>query len=65
MFKYYNELIICNQLNNKNREQEELIKQLQKEKKELQYKYDGLLECKNDIYTKYQDTIISKSKSLE
>jgi hypothetical protein len=68
MYKYFNEVIVCNQLSKENKDiKKELDKskinfvKLKKEYNDLQYKYDGLLECKNDIYTKYQNSIVKNS----
>ena len=63
MIKYFNEVIICNVLNNENNELKREIEKLKREYNELEYKYNGLLECKNDIYRKYQETIIKEKIS--
>lgn len=64
MLKYFNEVIICNQLTKKNEELKKEIDKLKEDYNELEYKYNGLLHFKKDIYTKYQDTIISKQKLI-
>ena len=58
MYKYFNQLVICNELDKRNKEQEIIIKNLQKQVEDLQYKYDGLLTCKKEIYKNYQDSIV-------
>jgi hypothetical protein len=61
MYKYFNEVIVCNQLSKENKDIKKELDKLKKEYNDLQYKYDGLLECKNDIYTKYQNSIVKNS----
>ena len=56
-----NEVIICNNLTKKNIELEQELEKLKKEYNDLEYRYNGLLECKTDIYKKYQQSIISKN----
>jgi|DEB0MinimDraft_10_1074344.scaffolds.fasta_scaffold34264_3 hypothetical protein len=60
MIKYVNEYIICNSLDKQNKELKKQLERLQQDYNNLEYKYNGLLECKNDIYTKYQESIIKK-----
>lgn len=62
MIKYFNEIIICNQLTKRNKELEQDLEKLKREYNELEYKYESVLESKNDIYRKYQEYII-KEKS--
>lgn len=62
MIKYFNEVIICNQLTKRNKELEQDLEKLKREYNELEYKYESVLESKNDIYRKYQEYII-KEKS--
>ena len=61
MIKYFNEVIICNQLTKKNKELEQELVKLKRDYNDLEYKYNGLLECKRDIYKKYQESIIRKN----
>ena len=68
MFRYLDKFVICNDLENQNKKLKEEIEELKRSRdeviakqKDLQYKYNGLLECKEEIYTKYQDTIIRNS----
>jgi len=62
MYKYFNQLVICNELDKSNKELLKELETIKKDYNDLEYKYNGLLECKNEIYTKYQDTIIRKDK---
>lgn len=62
MIKYFNEVIICNQLTKRNKELEQDLEKLKREYNDLEYKYESVLESKNDIYRKYQEYII-KEKS--
>ena len=70
MFRYFDKFVICNELETTNKKLKEEIEELkianeianEIAKEDLQYKYNGLLECKTDIYTKYQDNIIRNSK---
>jgi cell division protein FtsB len=60
MLKYFNEVIICNQLTKENEELKKENIKLKEDYNELEYKYNGLMDFKKDIYKKYQDTIIHK-----
>jgi predicted nuclease with TOPRIM domain len=62
MLKYFNEIVICNSLDKENKELKEKLNRLQQDYNDLEYKYNGVLDCKKEIYTKYQDTIIRKDK---
>jgi len=63
MYKYFNSLVICNELDKRNKEQEIMIKELQKQLNELQYKYEGLEMCKREIYNKYQNSIVKSQNN--
>jgi len=63
MYKYFNEIVICSQLNKENECLKKEVDKLKKQNRDLEYKYEGLLECKTDIYKKYQDLIIKNTEN--
>ena len=62
MYKYFNHIVICNELHKQNKEQEEEIERLKKELKDLQYKYDGVDIGLKEIYDNYKKSVIKSLK---
>jgi len=67
MFRYFNEIAVCKTLNDENilkqleiNRLNEVVKTLEQKNTELIYKYDGVLLSKQEIYEKYQNTILKK-----
>jgi hypothetical protein len=74
MFRYFNDIAICKSLTTENRLKQleinlkqleinrlnEVVKKLEQENNDLIYKYNGVLVSKQEIYEKYQNTILKK-----
>ena len=61
MYRFFNDLAMCGDLNKATECLTKEVDELKKQNSDLEYKYEGLLECKTDIYHKYQDIIIKNT----
>ena len=62
MYRFFNDLAMCGDLNKENEGLKKEVDKLKKQKRDLEYKYEELLDVVSaDIYDKYQDLIIKNT----